>query len=68
MPIEPPDPLRILNSLTIVLAELRVLAAEHPALVEELRVLAAARPDDEMLTVVLRTVIENQAGRLPPRG
>jgi hypothetical protein len=56
MPIEPPQPLRIFNTLVNVLAELRVLAADHPALMGELRRLAAERAGDELLVIVLDAV------------
>ena len=56
MPIEPPEPLRVLNSLALALADLRVLAAEHPVLMGELRRLAAERAEDELLVLVLGAV------------
>jgi hypothetical protein len=56
MPIEPPQPLRVFNTLVDVLAELRVLAADHPALMGEVRRFAAQRPRDELLVIVLDAV------------
>ncbi len=60
MPIEPPEPLRLYNTLVAVLAELRVVAAEHPALMEEVRRLAAAQPEDALLVTVLDAVTPQQ--------